>query len=166
VALKEVPPQGTLASHAEEAPRLRCYRVVAMIKNAKVLATVRKNWAGVEALRGSLDVSAYAAIGGGGLFPFRLSNAAHNLPFLHASAVLNDVLEQLAKEGYFECEERALGKLLRASEGVLSWKNFALMMALLDRRNALAHRGKVFDRTESWKYVDAIKVELTAWGVL
>lgn len=104
-----------------------------MIRDATALAEIRKNWTGVEALRTTLQVSAFASVGViGGHFPFVLSNAAHNLPFVHAFAVLNDVLKQLALEDYFKCKSIFLSKLLKNSEKALPWRDFALVMLIVE----------------------------------
>jgi hypothetical protein len=138
-----------------------------MIRDATALAEIRKNWAGVEALRTRLQVSAFSSVGViRRHFPVVLSNAAHNLPFVHAFAVLNDVLKQLEDERHFNCNSKFLGPLLRASEKALPWRNFALVSAGVDRRNGVAHRGQLLDRGECWKYIDAVKSELSGWGIL
>ncbi len=138
-----------------------------MIRDATALAEIRQSWAGVEVLRSRLQVSAFASVGAlGGTFSFVLANAAHNLPFIHAYAVLNDVLEQLADEGHFSCKSIFLGELLKKSEKVLPWQDFALVSTGAGLRNDVAHRGQLLDRSDCWKYVDAVKVELSAWGVL
>ena len=78
-----------------------------MIRDAGVLSEIRRNWDGVELLRDRLKASAFASVAGkGGRFPFILADAAHNLPFIHACAILNDVLEQLRDEGHFKCRCR------------------------------------------------------------
>lgn len=66
----------------------------------------------------------------GGVFPFALANAAHNLPFIHAFSVLNDVLEQLASEGHFNCGSHFLGELVKKSEDALPWQDFRLITAV------------------------------------
>ena len=138
-----------------------------MIRDETALLEIRSSWQGVEALRSTLQVSALASVGViGGVFPFALSNAAHNLPFIHACAVLNDVLEQLAVEGHFSCRSIFLGELLRKSEHALGWQDFALIAEAALRHNDVAHRGKLLDRGDCWKYIDAIKVELRAWAVV
>src|SRR5262249_579545 len=138
-----------------------------MIRDAVVLADIRADWAGVEAIRAKLQRSAFAAKGLiGGSYPFTLADAAHNLPFVHAFAVLNDLLEQLAKESVFTCNRRELGTLLKASEKHLPWQDFALISTGKDRRNDVAHRGELLERGECWQYIDAIKRELVAWGVI
>jgi hypothetical protein len=139
-----------------------------MIRDATALAEVQKSWGGVESLRQRLQVSALASVAGsiGGIFPFVLSNAAHNLPFIHAFAVFNDVLQILAGEGHFNCKSIFLGALLKASEKALPWRDYALIVAGADLRNAVAHRGQLLDRGECWKYVDAIKSELQGWHIV
>ena len=138
-----------------------------MIRDPTALAEVQQSWAGVEALRARLKVSAFASVGAlGGSFPFSLANAAHNLPFIHAYAVLNDTLEQLAAEGHFSCKSIFLGELLKQSEKALLWQDFALVSLGASRRNDVAHRGQLVERGDCWKFVDAVKAELSAWGVI
>ena len=139
-----------------------------MIKDTDTLSEIKNDWNGVEALREKLQVSAFASMGmlGDGIFPFTLSNAAHNLPFIHAFSVLNEVLIALEKEGHFKCKSIFLGKLLEASERVLTWKDFSTIEAGVGRRNDVAHRADLLERKECWKYVDAIKLELSSWGIV
>ena len=138
-----------------------------MIRDQIALAEIRQNWVGVESLRTKLQVSAFASVGFlGGSFPFVLSNAAHNLPFFHAYGVLNDVLKQLADEGQFTCKSKFLGELLKESEKALRWCDFALVSDGVNHRNEVAHRGLLLKRAECWKYIDAVKTELSAWSVI
>jgi hypothetical protein len=138
-----------------------------VIQDARALSEVRKNWAGVETLRSRLQTSAFTAVGVvGGRFPFALADAAHNLPFVHAYAVLNDTLLQLATEGHFTCKSIFLGELLKKSKAALQWQDFVVVSAGAARRNDVAHRGKLLRRGDCWTYVDAVKIELSAWGVL
>jgi hypothetical protein len=138
-----------------------------MIRDATVLAEIRKNWTGVEALCSKLQVSAFASMGlVGGNFPFVLSNAAHNLPFMHAFAVLNNTLLQFADEDHFTCRSKFLRPLLTKSETALPWHDFGLISIGVDRRNEVAHKGQLLNREECWKYIDAIRSQLSGWGIL
>ena len=138
-----------------------------MIKDTDTLSEIKKDWRGVEALREKLQVSAFASMGMlGGLFPFTLSNAAHNTPFIHAFSVFNEVLLVLKKEGHFKCQSIFLGTLLDASEIALSWNDFCTIKTGVDRRNDVAHCAVLLERGECWKYVDAIKLELSEWGIV
>lgn len=138
-----------------------------MIRDVTALTEVRQNWAGVEALRSQLQVSAFASVGAiAGMYPFTLANAAHNLPFIHAFAVLNDVLKQLADEGHFACKSIFLGALLKQSKTALVWQDFSLISSGVGCRNEVAHRGQLLERADCWRYVDGVKVELSTWGVI
>lgn len=121
---------------------------------------------GVETLRGRLQRGILGSFAQGGSFVIFVADAAHNLPFVHACAVLNDVLTQLAKEGRFACKSIFLGALVSASEGPLQWKDIALIKEAVHRRNGIAHRGEILPRGDCWKYTDAIKDQLTEWSVL
>ena len=138
-----------------------------MIRDAKTLSELRKSWPGVEALRSRLQRSAFASVGVvGGTFPATLADAAHNLPFVHAYAVLNEALVQLADEGHFARKGILLGELIKRSRKVLPWQDFALIRTGVKHRNDVAHRGKLLGRGDCWTYIDAVKTELAAWGVL
>lgn len=138
-----------------------------MIRDPTALAEIQQSWAGIEALRSKLQVSAFASMGSfGGNFPFMLANAAHNLPFIHAYAVLSDALKQLSDEGHFTCKSIFLGDLLKRSETALQWSDFDLIRTGAAHRNDVAHRGQLLNRSDCWKYVDAVKVELSAWRII
>ena len=137
-----------------------------MIKDPTALKEIRDSWSGVENLRQKLQRRLFASMGIGGIYPFPVADAAHNLPFIHAYSVLNDALEQLAREGKFSCNSIFLGKLLPASRSVIRWVNYPLVESGAGFRNDLAHHGQVIPRSECWKYIDAIKVELTQWEIV
>lgn len=131
-----------------------------------VLAEVLKNWSGVEALRTRLQVSAFASVGFlGGTFPHVLAAAAHNLPFIHAFSVLDNVLNQLATEGHFT-NGRFLGHRIDHAEKVLPWQDISFIRKGVRRRNEVTHHGQLVDRADCWAYIDAVKRELAAWNVL
>ncbi len=138
-----------------------------MISDRTTLEEVQRSWAGVEALRDKLRRSAFASTGViGGTFPTSLADAAHNLPFMHAFSVMNDVLEQLASEGHFICKSHFLGALLKKSQKAIPWHDFALIKMGLGLRNGVAHRGLLLGRGDCWKYIDAIKAELKGWRII
>jgi hypothetical protein len=138
-----------------------------MITDPAALADVERSWSGVEALRDKLKRSGYASTGVvGGVFPFALADAAHNLPMFQAFCVLNDVLAQLAREGQFVCGSRYLGALVNESEHALPWQNFPAIRAGVTDRNRVAHDAVILARGECWKHIKAINWELTSWSVL
>lgn len=138
-----------------------------MIDDQEALEEAKKNWAGVEALRDKLHASAIMSVmGGGALFPVTLSDAAQNLPMMHAFGVLNDVLAQLESEGHFKCKRKHLRPLVEASEKALCWIDFDAIQTGIDDRNKVAHEGELLSRGECWEHIDAVKAELSAWGVI
>ena len=136
-----------------------------MINDDTALAEIRKDWGGVEALKGKLYLSSMVS-GARGHFPFALANAAHNLPFLHACCVLDDVLKAIEKEEHFTADRKTLGGRIYGSEQSINWVNFPIIKKILTKRNGLAHKGEILERGECWEYIDALKIELLAWNIL
>lgn len=137
-----------------------------MITDRAALEEIRRSWTGAESLRGRVQRALLGSFAQGATFAIFVADAAHNLPFVHGYAVLNNVLLQLAREGRFECNSIFLGKLLAESEKRLPWVNFPLVKEGADRRNDVAHHGEVIPRADCWRYMDAIKEQLVAWQVL
>jgi len=122
-----------------------------VIRDTNIQKEIQRDWAGVGSLLEQFQVSAFASQIGGfsGIYPHKLLDAAQNLPFIIAFAVLNDVLEQLKNEGNFKSKNNQLGTLLNESKNVLSWCDFALIDKGRNLRNDLAHRGQILKRKES-----------------
>ena len=145
----------------------RRQRYLALILDKDELIKLQDEWAGVKALREKLKRSSFASVGiVGGTLTFELANAAHNLPFLHAFSKLNSVLEELAKDGHFQCNSQFLGALVKKSEEALSWQDYTLICEGVELRNKLAHQGHILERGDCWKFVDAIEKELSAWNII
>jgi hypothetical protein len=137
-----------------------------MIADQAALDEIRQSWRGVEALRDKLQRALLGSFAQGASFVVFVADAAHNLPLVHAYAVLNDVLEQLSKEGHFRCNSIFLGALLAESKEKLPWKDFPLINEGMLRRNGVAHRGEVLPRADCWKYTDVIRDQLVVWRIL
>jgi hypothetical protein len=136
-----------------------------MIANAQVLGDVRQSWAGMRELRQKVAIAVpHGVIAFSGLI--FIANVPYNLPFLHACGVLNDALEQLAKEQSFTYKERNLGPLIDASVGILPWNDLPLIKEAKDQRDGPAHRGVIVQRDDCLRYIDAIEVELVQWGIV
>ncbi len=137
-----------------------------MISDHSALTEIRESWQGVEALRGRIQRALLGSFAEGGSFAIFAADAAHNLPFMHAYSVLNDVLKQLEKESHFTCESIFLGSLLHASKDILPWEEFRFIKEGVDRRNHVAHKGEVLPRAECWKHIDTVHEQLLKWNVL
>ena len=137
-----------------------------MITDAQSLTEIRETWTGVHKLKAHDRF--YPILPGAGVI-----NAASfmpegfwNLPFLLAYSVLDDVLTVLRDQGVFQCESWMLGKKMEASRNHLPWQDYDLVVAGKDARNDLAHGAVMLPKKECFMYIDAIEVELGAWGVL
>jgi hypothetical protein len=137
-----------------------------MIADTTVLSEIRESWKGVEMLRQKIKAAILGAFSEGSSFVLFAADAAHNLPFVQACAVLNDALEQLRDEGHFRCKGRLLGTLLYASKDKLRWKGFSTIEEAVNRRNAIAHHAQIVPRGECWRLTDAIRQELVSFNVL
>jgi len=139
-----------------------------VIANPQALEDLRASWDGVRQLRQKIySAVMHGVIASPGLI--FIADAAHNLPFLHACGVFNDVLEQLRDEGHFRCSKRELGALVRASRKVLPWRrmNYLLIRKeIVKCRNDLAHHAAIVPRDDCWRYIDAIEAELVHWGIV
>lgn len=138
-----------------------------MIKDTDTLTEIQACWNGVENHRGKIQRSLFASVGFlGGTFPFTAADAAHNLPFMHAMSVLNDVLRALAKEGRFNCDSHFLGQLLDAAKDDLQWVDYQAIREANRLRVAVAHRGELLPRADCWEHIDDVKAQLVAWGII
>jgi hypothetical protein len=96
----------------------------------------------------------------------RVANLCLNLAVIHAYSVLEQTLRQLAAEDKFASATQGLESLMRASRDVLRWQDYATVDEGRKWRNAVAHEQQLLDRSQCWRYIDALNVELTAWGIL
>lgn len=137
-----------------------------MIKDPIALSDAQKAWQDVRAWQGRAQRAFIAPLAQGAIVPRAIGDLAHNVPFIFAYGVLNEVLGQLRNENLFACRTSNLGPLMGASRPALSWVDYALVDKGRDRRNELAHDGVVVPRGEIWTYVDAIEAELLAWKIM
>ena len=104
---------------------------------------------------------------GGTLISERRPESLSNLAALLACGLLDEVLSSLAGQGAFSVEPRAmLGRKMEASKAAIPWIDFDAVKAAKDRRNELAHRGKLIPEVQCLLIVEAIGAELRAWGAI
>jgi hypothetical protein len=137
-----------------------------MVTNKTVLNELRKSWNGVRKIRNKVQRSLLASHAQGASSVILIADIAHNLTFIHAYSVLNDVLLQIRNEKRFKCTSFFLRPLMKASKDKLSWNNFNIVMEGVERRNDIAHKGKIIPRGDCWKYIDAIEKELVSWNII
>ena len=137
-----------------------------MIKDANEKARLVNDWAVVRRL--CANPPSYVI----GMPPVIVTEARddryYNLPLVLAYGVIDSVLEELWKQGKFSAKKKRPGlkDLMLGSEKVLPWKDYKFVDAGRCDRNKVAHDGKLLSKTDCFKYIDAIEVELKVWGVL
>jgi hypothetical protein len=135
-----------------------------MIKDLAAIAAIQNDWGGIAGLKDK--IFRHMFISGPSAGSVFLADCAHNLPFLQACSVLNDVLEQLRDEGLFQCKGRTLGVLVRAASAALPWVSHNAVLAVVSARNDLAHRTIVHTRADCWHYIDIVETELRNWKII
>jgi len=97
------PAAGADLPRGAEPPDAAVGGALSMIRDAHALENLRQSWNGVGLLRSKIQGALLGSFAMGSPFALSIANAAHNLPFLQACAVLNDVLAQLRDEQHFRC---------------------------------------------------------------
>src|SRR4030095_5028470 len=87
-----------------------------------------------------------------------------SLLLVFAVSVLEDTLRQLRDEGEF-CSRDGLGRLMKASQAALPWRDFAGVNKVIKRRNDIAHRRKFLGPGQCVLDLKVLAQELSAWHV-
>lgn len=139
-----------------------------MIRNQQVRSKFAQEWAAVRKLcAGSHRQSVVGGAGGVIFINETPPESFYNLPLLLAYGVLDEVLNELIVQGTIQCASKRplLGKKMAASKNKLTWLNYAQVKAGKTARNDLAHHAKLLGKVDCFAFIDAIEVELKAWGV-
>ena len=59
-----------------------------------------------------------------------------------------------------------MGLLYQGSEDSLSWQDYDGIGRVVDKRNGLAHRGEIVESQDCMDFIERIRVELEAWGII
>ncbi len=135
-----------------------------MIQDAAVRQSIVEQWATI--LRLCDPSHRQVQIPGGSFFNELRPGESYNVPLLLAYGALDQVLGQLIAEGRFISKARMLGARMEASRDVLPWRDYSLVDEGKNRRNDLAHKGKLLSEADCLRYIKAIGAELKAWGVV
>jgi len=135
-----------------------------MIRDPKVKSAIVQAWEGVRKLEGKFANTTWQVPGGAAITESH-PDESYNIPFLLAYAVLDEVLTQLQNEGVFKCKNRRmLGAKMDASRNRLPWQEYDKVYSGKEERNDLAHHAKLVAKADCLAYINAIEVELKAWG--
>lgn len=59
-----------------------------------------------------------------------------------------------------------LKEKMEASKDALPWQNYSTVDLGREARNNLAHEGILLDKENCFTYINAIEIELKAWGII
>lgn len=138
-----------------------------MIRDTQVRCEIEQEWNAVRKL--CADSHRLAMLPVGAIINETPPESFYNLPLVLAFAVLERVLTQLGDERAIpEAPGRRppLGARMGESKEALRWQDYALVERGRNKRNDLAHKATLVQRADCFKFIDAIEVELRAWGVL
>ena len=139
-----------------------------MITDPVILADVQAAWAGVRSSKDRITRNLAAGSGGiGAIGPsHEFRNLAYALCLLFAFSVLEHALLALRDQGVFGSHRSQLGPLMAASRAVLPWQDYGFVDQGRNSRNQIAHQQVVIERAETWRFIEAIEVELRAWHIV
>ena len=92
-----------------------------------------------------------------------LAKVVYNLPMLLAFDVLKNVVKSVKDENIIVWPTN---KLWEGAQIALPWKDWAELKAGVDRRNEIAHDGKLFGCSECCKDIANVQEQLFAWSII
>ena len=138
-----------------------------MIQDKAHRVNYQKEWNSVREFQNRIQANLNAS---GMMFGTGTTHAirdiSHNLVFLFAFSVFEDVLKQLKAEKYFTADNEKLGHLMHKSKDCLPWQDFPVVDEARLKRNSIAHDQTILPRDDCWQYIDAIENELVQWGTI
>jgi hypothetical protein len=137
-----------------------------MIKDPSILASIREQWTVVT--RFCSGSHRQSQIPGGAFINETPPESFVNLPLLLAYAVLDQILDELIAQGSVPKPgvRPFLGAKMAASRSAITWQDYVCVECGKDRRNDIAHEGKLLDRETCLRFIRAIETELKAWHIL
>ena len=125
----------------------------------------QSDWDGVGKMFERMRKLVVGSFVGGGLPTSPgLAKVVYNLPVLLAFDVLKDVVQSVRDEGKLVWPPKS--KFWDAAQSALPWNDWNELKAVRDRRNEIAHDGKLFGCSECSKDIAYIQEQLVAWSII
>jgi hypothetical protein len=138
-----------------------------LLANAATIAMLQSEWDGVARMRERMKMLVAGTAGFGALVMApAVSKVVYNLPLLLAIDVLRQSLWEARDAGLFACRSQNVTPLMIASQASIHWIDWHQMKDAVDRRNEVAHDGKLFDAKQCWDDIDHVERQLRAWGII
>ena len=138
-----------------------------MIRDKIVRNEIAKEWRSIKIL---CRDSHRGGVVGGGFGAVYVNETPpesfYNLPLVLAYAILDEVFNALIAQGAFACTSWMIGPKMKASKTKLPWQNYSLVWKGKIARDKLAHKAILVEKVRCLEFIEAIEVELKAWGVI
>ncbi len=137
-----------------------------MIVNTAAGAALSTEWTGVVRMLDRMKKLVVGTFAGGGMTAPGLAMVIYNLPLLLAFDVLKQSLVQARDENSFTCSRGELGKLMKSARNSLPWIDWKGLRDGVQRRNEVAHDGKLFDSAQCIQDIANVEAQLVSWGII
>ena len=134
-----------------------------IIANPTTLTNLQSEWAGVVKMLEEMKTRVPVNFATSTLPSRGLAGVLYNLPMLLAFDVLKKVLQAARNEGTVVWPK---GKWMDSAKIALTWNNWDELNAGVDRRNEIAHDGKLFDSSQCLKDITNVQEQLVAWAII
>lgn len=137
-----------------------------MIANLNSLATLQAEWQGMIQMRERIQQLVISTFAFDPIRSPAFGNILYNLPLLLAFDVLKHVLLEAREEGQFIVSGRRLGDLMDSAKISLPWIDWQGLREGVNRRNEVAHDGKLLGDQQCLQDIADVEAQLLAWGVI
>ena len=137
-----------------------------MIVNSNSVAALQAEWQGVVRMRERMDHLVHSMFAFDPITSPAFGNILYNLPLLLAFDVLKQVLLQARENELITSSPNQLADLLESANNSLPWIDWQHLCEGVQRRNEVAHDGKLLGDKQCLQDIAAIESQLVAWGVV
>jgi hypothetical protein len=137
---------------------------MALISDPAAIAELRTEWEGAGRMRARMlrhVRGAFARLPQPGL-----ADVVYNIPVLLAFDVLNQALRAIQRQIGFRSASNSLGHLMDGAKDAITWIDYPAMLAAKNRRNEIAHDGKLHPADVCLSDIANVEKQLHAWNVL
>jgi len=137
---------------------------VSLLSDPGAIAELRDEWEGAGRMRARMMRhvrGAFARLPQPGL-----AHVVYNLPVLLAFDVLEQALAQIQRQTGFPSASGSLGHLMEGAKDAIPWIDYPALLAGKNRRNEIAHDGKLHTCEVCLADIENVEKQLHAWNIL
>jgi hypothetical protein len=137
-----------------------------MTINLNSLKALQAEWEGVVRMRERMQQLVISTFAFDPITSPAFGNILYNLPFLLAFDVLKHVLLHAREDGQFTGSGHRLADLMDSAKTSLPWIDWDRLSEGVQRRNEVAHNGKLCGDEQCLQNIADIEAQLLAWDVI